>query len=151
MEKKTLEEQGETDKFRAMYRKVNPSANDTAKYLTAVMYALFLGIAGVALIGFIRPDYDILVVAGFIFAFLTPILTSILGLMKSSEQSEQIFEAKEHARAAEEQSVKTDLSNNGRLEELLRVTKEAAYGEGRKAGREESDARTDKLAENKKE
>lgn len=139
--KKTPEELSDTDRFRLMLAKVTPhpspiEEDDTAKYLWAVFGSLLVGISGVAAILWLRPDFDILVVAGIIFAFLTPTTTSILALMKGQETNKQVKE--------------THLSVNSRLDAFIESTAAVARAEGVQEGRDKADARTDELSEAKK-
>lgn len=130
-----MEELSDTDKFRAMYVRAYkaPVEDDTGKYLFAVVASLVLGIGGVAVILAIRPEFDILIVAGIIFAFLTPTTTSILALMKTAETNAQ---AKE-----------THLSVNSRLDAFIKQAQLSAKAEGVKEGWDSANARTDSLAE----
>lgn len=131
--KKTLEELSDTDKFKAMYAKIHqpPLSDDTGKYLIAIVSSLILGIGGVAVILAIRPDFDILVVGGIIFAFLTPTTTSILALMKTAETNAQARE--------------THLSVNSRLDSFIKQAQLSARAEGVAEGQSAANARTDAL------
>ena len=132
---KTMDELSDTDKFRALYAKVHqpPLQDDTGKYLVAIVASLVLGIGGVAVIVAVRPDFDILVVAGVIFAFLTPTTTSVLALMKTEDTNKQ---AKE-----------THLSVNSRLDAFIAQASASARAEGVVEGRDKANERTDSLAE----
>lgn len=131
--KKTLDQLSETDKFRAMYAKVHQPAKDkSTPYLAAVLVMLVVGIMGVVTIVSIRPDFDILVVAGVIFAFLTPTTTSILALLKTQETNEQAIE--------------THLSVNSRLDAFIKQAELVARAAGVVEGEEKANLRTDSLA-----
>lgn len=135
--KKTLEELSETDKFKLMLIKTQGVKKDpSTPYLTAVITALVVGIAGVVLIVTLRPDFDILVVAGIVFAFLTPTTTSLLALLKTQETNEQ---AKE-----------THLSVNSRLDAFIKQAEQAARAEGVMQGEERANLRTDQLMKDNK-
>ncbi|RPI95517.1 MAG: APC family permease [Chloroflexi bacterium] len=128
--KKTPEELSDTDKFRAMFAKMNPNTN--TPYLVAVLISLVIGIGGVVALVSLRPDFDVLVVSGVVFAFLTPTTTSILSLMKSQETNRQARE--------------THLSVNSRLDAFIKSASDAARAEGLQEGRDKANARTDALA-----
>ena len=132
--KKTMAQLGETDKFRAMLRKTGTNEDNTGKYLTAILGALLLGIGGLAVILWLRPEYDPVLVAGMIFAFLTPTTTSLLSFMKAEE--------------AKEQAKETHLSVNSRLDKFIEQASVAAKAEGMDLGRKEANDRTDALAHN---
>jgi len=134
--KKTMEQLGETDKFRAMLEKTGVNDNNTGKYLVAIICSLILGIGGLATILWIRPEYDPVLVAGIIFAFLTPTTTSLLSFMKAGE--------------AKEQARETHLSVNSRLDKFIEQASIAARAEGMDVGRKEANDRTDALQEHKK-
>jgi len=123
----------DTAKFRVLYAKskLKPNQDSSTPYLAAVIISLLIGIAGVATVVAIRPDFDILVVAGVIFAFLTPTTTSLLALMKTQETNEQ---AKE-----------THLSVNSRLDAFIQNAANAARAEGVKEGTIQANIRTDEL------
>ena len=124
----------DTAKFRLLYAKskLKPNDNSHAPYLAATVISLLIGIAGVATVVSLRPDFDILVVAGVIFAFLTPTTTSLLALMKTQETNEQ---AKE-----------THLSVNSRLDAFIQNASSVARAEGVKEGEQQANLRTDELA-----
>lgn len=133
--KKTLDQLSDTDKFRAMYTKVHQPVKDkSTPYLAAVLVMLVVGIMGVVTIVSIRPDFDILVVAGVIFAFLTPTTTSILALLKTQETNEQAIE--------------THLSVNSRLDTFIKQAELVARAAGVVEGEEKANLRTDSLADN---
>lgn len=135
--KKNKKDLSDTDKFRAMLLKVQPSdKSNIVNYLTAIIISLVVGVGGLSLILFIRPEYDPILVAGIIFAFLTPTTTSLLSFMKAEE--------------AKEQARETHLSVNSRLDTLLEQAAVAARAEGMDAGRRAANERTDELDRNKK-
>jgi hypothetical protein len=152
MNKKPIEDNGLTDtgRFRKLYTKsmrgnntvrhIGPS--DTGKYLTAILGSLVIGIGGVALLIWLRPDYDPLLVAGVIFAFLTPTTTSLLSFFKASE-------AKEQAQETAEQATETHLSVNSRLDAFIRqaaaLARAEGLSEGEEIGRNAANTRTDEL------
>lgn len=135
--RKTKEQLTDTDKFRAMLLKVGEKDDGhIGNYLTAVIISLVVGVGGLSLILFIRPDYDPVLVAGIIFAFLTPTTTSLLSLMKAEE--------------AKEQAKETHLSVNSRLDKFIEQAAVAARAEGMDMGRKAANERTDALEKIKK-
>lgn len=134
-DKKTPEEMGDTDKFRAMLLKTQGAEDDTGKYLTAVISALVLGIGGLALILWIRPEYDPILVAGIIFAFLTPTTTSLLSFMKAED--------------VKAQSKETYHMVNSRMSEMIEKVELLAHERGLREGRDAANERTDDLARKK--
>lgn len=133
--KKTLAELSETDKFKAMLAKTTPVADDTGKYLAAVLAAILLGIVAVVLVLWLRPEYDPLIVIVSVFTIITPTTTSLLSFMKAEE--------------AKEQAKETHLSVNSRLDAFITQASASARAEGVVAGEIKANERTDLLAEKK--
>lgn len=119
MEEKPLTE---TQKFKAMYAKMEKKAPNP---FVAIVAVLLIGVAGVVVISVLRPDLDPLAVSAVIFGFLTPSTLSLMSYLKAQE---------------------THLAVNSRLEEFIRNATKAAQAVGQEAGRKESEARTDELA-----
>lgn len=113
-------------------KSVNIEKNFTGGYLTAIIASLVVGVGGLSLILFIRPDYDPLLVAGIIFAFLTPTTTSLLSFIQAKE--------------AKEQAKETHLAVNSRLDQFIKQATLVAKAEGVDEGRKDANARTDLLA-----
>lgn len=109
-----------------------PQANTNAPYLVTVIVMMVIGVAGVTTIVTLRADFDILIVAGVVFAFLTPTTTSILSFMKAQETNRQARD--------------THLAVNSRLDAFMKSAGEAEFAKGEKVGRRESEARADNLA-----
>lgn len=93
-------------------------------YLATIIIMVAVGILGV--LGFlsIRPDENILVVAGIMFAIITPVTTSIMTLMQSRDTHKAV---------------------NSRLDAFIEQAASSARAEGMEAGREKADLRTDEL------
>jgi hypothetical protein len=129
-----FEEMSDSQKFKTLYAKSKRKQpkDPNTPYLMATVISLLIGIVGVVMVVTLRPDFDILVVAGVIFAFLTPTTTSLLALMKTQETNEQ---AKE-----------THLSVNSRLDAFIVSASNAARAEGVKEGEKAANLRTDELA-----
>lgn len=132
--KKTMKELSETGKFKAMLAKTKSVDDDdnTGKYLIAVVSALVIGIGGLILILWIRPEYDPVLVAGLIFAFLTPTTTSLLSFMKAGE--------------AKVQAKETYHQVNSRLDAFIAQAAISARAEGVIEGQNQANERTDLLA-----
>lgn len=109
-----------------------PLPNKQASYFGYVVAFAGVGIAAIVVILWTRPDSDPLIVVGVIGGLMTSIIYSFLGYMKSDESKQQ--------------SVETYHLVNSRMTIALEDAVKAALGEGRKQGRRESEARTDKLA-----
>jgi hypothetical protein len=109
-----------------------PVPNNTP-YLIAVVLMLGLAIASITAIAILRPEKDNSTLYALILGSIGPTTLALLAFMKSQE---------------------THLSVNSRLEQFIQNTDRSARAEGelagRAAGRDASDQRTDKLAENKK-
>lgn len=111
----------ETQKFRAMYAKVEKKSTSP---FAAIVSVLLIGVAGVVLVTILRPDLDPLAISAVIFGFLTPTTLSLMSYLKSQE---------------------THLAVNSRLDEFIRNASAAAKAVGQEAGRKESEARADEL------
>jgi len=121
----------ETQKFKAMYAKMEATKPKTPNPFIAMVAVLLIGVVGVAVISAIRPDVDVLVISAVIFGFLTPTTASLLSYLKAQE--------------AQAQAQETHLAVNSRLDEFIKNASLAANAAGRKEGREASEARTDEL------
>lgn len=130
--KKTISELSETDKFKAMLAKTRPIADDTGKYLAAILTAILLGILAVVLVLWLRPEYDPLIVIVAVFTIITPTTTSLLSFMKAEE--------------AKEQAKETHLSVNSRLDAFIAQASASARAEGVVEGQTKANERTDLLA-----
>lgn len=117
-----MTEPSETQKFRAMYAKVEKKAPNP---FVAIVAVLLIGVVGVVLVTVLRPDLDPLAISAVIFGFLTPTTLSLMSYLKAQE---------------------THLAVNSRLDDLIDNAKKAAEAVGKEAGRKESEARTDDLA-----
>lgn len=117
-----MTEPSETQKFRAMYAKVEKKAPNP---FVAIVAVLLIGVAGVVLVTVLRPDLDPLAISAVIFGFLTPTTLSLMSYLKAQE---------------------THLAVNSRLDDLIENAKKAAEAVGKEVGRKESEARTDDLA-----
>lgn len=115
----------ETQKFRAMYAKIEKK---TPSPFAAIVAVLLIGVAGVVTIAVLRPDLDPLAVSAVIFTFLTPTTLSLLSYLKAQE---------------------THLAVNSRLDQFIKNASKAAEAVGKETGRKESEARTDTLARDK--
>jgi hypothetical protein len=107
----------------------------TNPFLYVVVFAVIGLLSAVAILA-LRPESDIIVVTGVVGGLVTSITLSFMGYLKSSE--------------ANEQSKETYHLVNSRMTMALDDAIKAAIGEGRKQGRRESEARTDKLAKMEK-
>lgn len=121
-----MKEPTETQKFRAMYAKVEKK---TPSPFAAIVAVLLIGVSGVVLITILRPDLDPLAVSAVIFGFLTPTTLSLMSYLKAQE---------------------THLAVNSRLDQFISSASKAAEAVGKEAGRKESEARTDDLAKQAK-
>lgn len=132
---KTAEELSETDKFKRRLAQVNSEAQskDTSRYLVTVIIVLVIGVVSFIITLWIRPDYDPLLVAGIIFAFLTPTTTSLLSFIKAEE--------------ANTQAAETHLSVNNHFDAQIRQAMLSARQEGLEEGRKLADRRIDAWAQ----
>lgn len=115
------QEPTDTQKFRAMYAKMEKKAPSP---FAAIVAVLLIGVTGVVIISVLRPDLDPLAVSAVIFGFLTPTTLSLMSYLKAQE---------------------THLAVNSRLDEFIKNAAAAALAAGQEAGRKESEARTDEL------
>lgn len=101
-----------------------PKAPSNAPYLITIVIMMIIGILGV--LGFltVRPQENILVVSGIMFAIITPITTSIMAFMQSRDTNKAV---------------------NHRLDDFLRDAENAALAKGEKIGRREAEDRADIL------
>jgi hypothetical protein len=110
-----------------------PPPNNTP-YIVAVVVMMALGVIGVVAVVILRPSAtdNMLVIAALV-GFLTPTTVSLLAFMKAQE---------------------THVAVNSRLDAWLAAATESAHSkgmdEGRKEGQIAADARTDTLAENRR-
>jgi hypothetical protein len=102
-----------------------PAAPTNIPYLVTIVIMVAIGIAGV--IGFlsIRPEENILVVTGIMFAIITPITTSIMAFMQSRD---------------------TNRAVNHRLDAFIESEGKVSYAEGKDRGRHDAEDRADVLA-----
>jgi hypothetical protein len=99
--------------------------NRNTPYIIAVIVMALFGVAGVTVIGALRPEDDIVIIGAMVFGFITPTTLSLLSFMKSQE---------------------THLSVNSRLDQFMENARVAAHGVGLEEGRAEANRRTDELA-----
>lgn len=101
--------------------------NDNAQYVTAVAFMIALGIIAAVLITLFRPEQDNLPVITLIFGSIAPTTLALLAFMKAQQ---------------------THLSVNSRLDAFIKNAEGIAKAAGVEQGRQEANARTDKLKEN---
>lgn len=101
-----------------------PKAPSNAPYLITIVIMMMIGILGV--LGFlaIRPEENVLVVSGIMFAVITPITTSIMAFMQSRD---------------------TNRAVNHRLDEFIENAENIASAKGEKIGRKDAEDRADVL------
>lgn len=108
------------------------AAPNNVPYLVAVVVMLGIAIAAITAIAILRPEKDNATLYALILGSTGPTTLALLAFMKSQE---------------------THLSVNSRLEQFIQSTDRSARAEGellgRAVGREQSDQRTDKLANDK--
>lgn len=109
-----------------------PTAPKQSSNFGYVVIFASIGIASIVAVLWLRPDSDPLIVVGVIGGLMTTIIYAFLGYVKADE--------------AVRQSVETYHLVNSRMTMSLEDAVKAALGEGRRRGRRESEARTDKLA-----
>lgn len=100
----------------------------TRSYLISIVVMTMVAIGGVALITYLRPESDLVIVMAAVFGLIAPTTVSLLAFLKAQE---------------------THLSVNSRLDEFIRSETRAARSVGVQEGRELADARTDELQKNK--
>lgn len=133
---------GETDKFRAMMSRTGytptPPRNGNAPYLVAVVVSLLIAVAGSALVIFLRPDYDPIIIIAGIGTATGAVTTQLLQLIKLSEVEKK----------TEIAVVKQDETHkiiNSQLSAALETARKAGYGAGMQAGEDKANQRTDEL------
>lgn len=111
-------------KISAIAEPEKPAAPSNVPYLATIIIMVAVGILGV--LGFlsIRPDENILVVAGIMFAIITPVTTSIMTFMQSRDTHKAV---------------------NSRLDAVIEHAAASARAEGMEAGQDKANLRTDEL------
>lgn len=99
------------------------------KYVLAVIVMALIGVAGIVVIGMIRPDDDLLVISGIVIAILSPTTTGLLSFMKGTENSQQ--------------NKQTHDMVNSRLTEFIEAQTQLAEARGEKIGRQKAEDRAD--------
>lgn len=112
--------------------------NGNAPYLIAVVVMFAIAVAGTVTLEVLNPDKDNTILTAVIIAVVTSSTPGILSFMKSQENSVKVDKA-----VAKVEEVHTLV--NSKMEVLLEKTSLLAKAEGERIGREEADARTDKL------
>jgi len=102
------------------------STNSLTPYLVAVVSLFIAGLIALVAVVVFRPEQDNAVLIAVIMTGVTTSIASVLALRKSQE---------------------THLSVNSRLEQWIQTASGAAHAEGRLAGVEEANRRTDVLAQ----
>lgn len=140
---------GETDKFRVMMSKSGyaPPRNGNAPYLIAVISALFITIAGSAVIIFIRPDYDPIIIIVGIGTATGAVTTQLLQFMKLNEVAQKAEIAVVQSKETQIQTDATHAMVNSTLSAALETARKAGYGAGLEAGAIAANERTDALAQ----
>lgn len=137
----------ETQKFKAMLDKVGePSTrNGNVPYLIAVISALFITIAGSAVIISLRPDYDPIIIIVGIGTATGAVTTQLLQFMKLNEVVKKTEIAVVQSK---ETQIQTDLTHqmvNSQLSAAIDKAEKAGYGAGMQAGEDKANQRTDAL------
>lgn len=145
-EKKTLEQLGETAKFRAMYARVyQKPSNGNVPYLVAVISSLLITVAGSAYIIFLRPDYDPIIIIAGIGTATGAVTTQILQFIKINEVAKAAEIAAVQSRETKIQTDETHKMVNSQLSAAIEKAEKAGYGAGLQAGEDKANARTDEL------
>lgn len=97
---------------------MNKSTFASLRYHLAVLGMAVTGISGILGVELLRPNQDNMMLHSLIVAFLTPSTMSLLALMKVHD---------------------THLIVNSRMDELLKLTKTAAFARGQLQGPAEQD------------
>lgn len=145
---------GATDKFKVMLSKSGyeptPHRNPNAPYLVAVISALFITIAGSALIIFIRPDYDPIIIIVGIGTATGAVTTQLLQFMKLNEVSQKADIAVVQSKETQVRTDETHAIVNSTLTAALETARKAGYGAGLEAGQDKANQRTDDLKASQK-
>lgn len=140
---------------------VIPTVPKSPPYLIVILLMVVFGFGALILLAAIRPDLDIVVIAGVILPTVTVITASVFNSMQRSQTIQEAHEANINSQLALVQSKEThDIVNSkfdeyketleSRLIEQVKFAAAEAYSQGLRVGSETADARTDKLAEEKK-
>jgi len=161
----------DTQKFRAMMKEMAKMVVDEEKeneekeippaksppYLWVILLMLIFGLGAVLTVLTVRQDLDFVVVSGGIFLIITTMTTSIFNIMRTNQTLLEAHEANVKSQLTLDQAKSTHKIVNSELtmwkDALMKLSEESvkvAYADGRKDGREQSEARTDLLAEKAK-
>lgn len=118
-------------------------AKNTRSYLYLIGFTVLIGFGAVALLTWLRPDFDFAVVAISVFAVVTTITTNVFAIIKSSQ-------AEQASRRAERAQYEMKGEFNHKLDEFREAIKAIEFAKGKEAGREQEQDRADKKELEKK-